>query len=104
MMTQHEQDIVSIDPDLSDLIPIFLQNRAKELPELERMISTRDFHALASYGHQLKGTALNYGFHRLGSLGLALEEAGKANDDTTLDRLLVEVRDHLSRVKVIYRS
>lgn len=102
MMTQQENDIVVVDPELSDLIPMFMQNRAKEIPELERMASTRDFHALASYGHQLKGTALNYGFQRLGALGLALEQAGKANDDSQIDRLVTEVREHLSRVKVTF--
>lgn len=93
---------IYIDPELEDLIPVFLENRRKETLELEALVRDRRFVDAAAFGHRLKGTALNFGFNRLGTFGERIEAAGKADDLATLQRILSELRDHLSNIRVLF--
>src|SRR5208282_2198096 len=69
--------IVEIDPEISDLIPDFLQHKRDDLSLLIGALERSDFEALRSIGHRMKGEGAGFGFQMMSDIGMALEEAGK---------------------------
>ncbi|MCC2667778.1 MAG: putative cytosolic protein, partial [Armatimonadetes bacterium] len=66
-------DVVYADPDISDLIPGFLQNRRRDVDALRQALERQDFAALAMMGHTMKGAGAGYGFERITEIGGDLE-------------------------------
>ncbi len=78
--------------DVSDLIPLYLERRSKEVEEMQNYLGKKDFKNLSRIGHQLKGSAKSYGFEELGRLGDQLERKTKNNSE------LDEVRDIVTEI------
>ncbi|TDJ68612.1 MAG: Hpt domain-containing protein, partial [Proteobacteria bacterium] len=57
-----EKIIVNIDPDLEDLIPGFLNNRAHDVRAINDLLDAEDFGAIRLLGHSMKGAGGGYGF------------------------------------------
>lgn len=97
-----EQIVVKVDPDLEELIPGFLENRAKDLAKLQGALDRNDLPAIQSIGHSLKGVGGGYGFMRLSEIGAEMERAARANNPAPLPDLINGLADYLSRVVVEY--
>ncbi len=98
-----EKILVTIDPDLEDLIPGFLENRTKDVTRLQTAAGAGDFDTLRSVGHSLKGVGGGYGFARITDLGADIEAAAKVNDIDTIRQLISDLADYLGRVEVRYQ-
>lgn len=96
--------VVRPDPDLEDLIPAFLQNRKRELAEIEKALSEADFEAIRRLAHTWKGICRPYGFVHLETLSRNLESAGEGESAGRIRSLVEEIRDYLANVKVIYST
>ena len=97
-----EKITVTVDADLADLIPGFLQNRARDLRQLSEGLSRGDFDAIRIIGHSMKGSGGGYGFDALTDLGAAIETAAKAADAAAIASLMGELDAYLQRVEVKY--
>ena len=97
-----EKITVTVDADLADLIPGFLQNRARDLRQLSEGLSRGDFDAIRIIGHSMKGSGGGYGFDALTDLGAAIETAAKAADAAAVASLMGELDAYLQRVEVKY--
>lgn len=97
-----EKIIVTVDPDLEELIPGFLENRAKDVQSLRDALVKSDCKAMQSIGHSLKGVGGGYGFAGLSELGAQIESAAKAGNVEPLAGLIDRVADYLQRVQVVY--
>ncbi len=69
-------------PDLSDLIPGFIQRRIQDIQKLEVAIQTNDLKTIRTIGHQIAGVAKSYGFEKLTEIGYELEAAAIQNNIT----------------------
>jgi HPt (histidine-containing phosphotransfer) domain-containing protein len=94
--------VVKVDPDLEELIPGFLENRARDLDRLRAALVQGDLPTIQSIGHSLKGVGGGYGFMRLSELGAEMEKAAKAGNVAPLGGLVDELADYLGRVVVEY--
>jgi CheY-like chemotaxis protein len=95
---------IEIPPGLEKLAPSYLAGRRKESSELIDLLAGADFKRLSVLGHNLKGTAGNYGFPDLARMGAALEQSAKEMDCGTLRIQMTEVSKYLDRVQLIQRS
>jgi len=100
-MTDHPL-IVTIDKDLADLIPVFFQNRKKEIATLRTALAAGDFEQLRQLGHRMKGVGNSYGFAAVSEIGKRVEEGARAGDKTAIDACIAEYSDYLSKVQVVY--
>lgn len=66
---------VTVEKELEDIVPIFMENRRKDIAELEELVPQMEIEKIQNIAHKLAGNAGSYGFHELGKLGFALEEA-----------------------------
>jgi len=97
-----EKITVSIDPDLEDLIPGFLENRLKDVDKMKEALTAGDTETLRSVGHSLKGVGGGYGFDRISELGAEIEEFAKADDLESIKQRVDDLADYLEHVQVVY--
>jgi HPt (histidine-containing phosphotransfer) domain-containing protein len=88
--------------DLRHLIPVFLENRQKDLYSIMVAIAADDFEMLRQIGHRMKGSGNSYGFAAISSLGMQIEQRAKVSDKSELIRLLAKYRQYLANVKIKY--
>ncbi len=97
-----EKIVVSIDKDLEELIPGFLNNRRKDVNLLNEALANNKLDTLKSIGHSLKGVGGGYGFHQLSAIGEAIEKKAKAGETDGIPELISGMADYLDRVKVVF--
>lgn len=97
-----ERIIVSIDKDLEDLIPGFLQNRRKDVGLLNEALTNNKAETLTSIGHSLKGVGGGYGFHELSAIGAEIEKIAKTGEVNGIKELINRMSDYLDRLEIIF--
>jgi len=93
---------VTVARDLEDLIPVFMQNRHKELDTLRVALAAADFEQLRQLGHRMKGVGNSYGFDHVSTLGKYIEEGARSGDRASLDARIREYADYLAKVQIRY--
>lgn len=94
---------VSIDPDLEELVPGFLENRRKDAGTLARAAKVGDAKTVRLLGHRMKGDGGGYGFQEISEIGEALEQAASRQDWKVIAQKTEELRAFLAQVDVVYR-
>ena len=95
-----EKIIVSVDADLEEIIPTFLENRQKDLVQIDQALGAMDLKAIESIAHKLAGNAGSYGLDQLGELGATLESACQAGDKDKVDQLCQQYKDYLANLEI----
>jgi HPt (histidine-containing phosphotransfer) domain-containing protein len=93
---------VVVGKDLEDLVPVFMNNRKKEVETLRAALAALDFEQLRQLGHRMKGVGNSYGFSKVSELGKSIEDGARSEDRAALDAIIVDYADYLERVKVVY--
>ena len=94
---------VTVEGDLQDLIPNFLQRRHDDVARLYEALSVSDFEAIRIIGHSMKGTGGGYGFDGISEIGAAIEEAAKASALDSVQAGVERLVDYLARVQVTFK-
>ncbi len=89
---------VKIDPDLLELIPVFMENRLKDLVILKEALAHRDFEMIQMIGHSMKGFGAGYGFEDISRIGREMELAAKAGEFDLVASCLKELEHYLEHV------
>lgn len=94
---------VSIDPDLEELVPGFLENRRKDAVALARAAKAGDVKTVRLLGHRMKGDGGGYGFQEISDIGEALEQAASRQDWKVILQKTEALTAFLAQVDVVYR-
>jgi HPt (histidine-containing phosphotransfer) domain-containing protein len=100
---QSDRITLTIDPELQDIVPIFLENRHKDIETLRGCLAAKDFDTIRILGHRMKGDGGGYGFQVISDIGGAMELAAGRHDHPAVDRLTSQLADFLSRVTIVYK-
>ncbi len=93
--------VVNPDPDLADLIPDFLNNRRRDMTDLNTAITRTDFEFVRRSAHTLKGICRPYGFIYLETISKKLEVAGQQENLAEVKNIAAEMQEYLDRVQVV---
>ena len=96
-----EKIIVKIDPDLEDLIPGFLNNRANDVSTIRSLLDSGDLDQSRILGHSMKGAGGGYGFDRITEIGGIIETACVAGDLPVISEAVDQLADYLARVEPV---
>jgi CheY-like chemotaxis protein len=92
--------LVEVDPELFDLVPVYLQNRAGDLERMQAAVERGDFDTVLGIAHNIQGSGGSFGFADLSEIGAALEEAARARARPEIERQLRRLEHYLARVEV----
>jgi len=103
-MTQDKDSkiIIHADIDLEDLIPGFLENRRKDIIEIERLLASDDYETIQRLGHSMKGSGGGYGFDEITNIGMHIEQAAKEKNAAWIHIQLEALSRYLDCVEVVY--
>lgn len=90
--------------ELQNLVPVFLDNRTKDIHSLTVAIAAGDFEMLRQIGHRMTGSGSSYGFPTISALGSRIEQCAKVSDRPQLIALLAKYRHYLANVKIRYQD
>jgi HPt (histidine-containing phosphotransfer) domain-containing protein len=93
---------VTVERGIEDLIPVFLNNRRKELETLREALAAADFEQLRQLGHRMKGVGVSYGFDHVSTLGKHIEDGARMGDRASLAARIDEYALYLSKVQISY--
>ena len=94
--------IIHADIDLEDLIPGFLENRRKDIIEIESLLVSGDYETIQRLGHSMKGSGGGYGFDKITDIGMHIEQAAKAKNTPEICTQMETLSEYLDRVEVVY--
>lgn len=100
----NDRFIVQVDPEIEDIVPIFLQNRRDDVGFLSKALEDGDFEPIGILGHSMKGSGGGYGFDAITDIGRSLEQAAKSQSWGEIKRLVEELASYLDRVEVVYEQ
>ncbi|WP_319779735.1 Hpt domain-containing protein [Maridesulfovibrio sp.] len=92
--------VEKIQKDLEGLIPGFMVITEREIEELREALRVGDMKTAARIGHNLKGSALNYGFLHLGNIGRRIESNAALKNVVKVHAELEILKDYVERVEV----
>ena len=93
--------VVQVDPEIEEIVPIFLQNRLNDIESLSRALEAGDFETIRILGHSMKGSGGGYGFDGITDIGQYLEQAGKEQNAEMVRQQVERLADYLERVEVV---
>ncbi|MBF0143703.1 MAG: Hpt domain-containing protein [Magnetococcales bacterium] len=102
MASDSERITVSIDKDLEDIAPGYLENRRKDLELLPQALEKADYATLRVLGHRMKGSGAGYGFNLITEIGRAIEEGAKSEDAAAIRNAIDNLGNYLERVELVY--
>jgi hypothetical protein len=94
--------VVHADPDLAELIPGYLANRARDVDALRAALGRGDLEAARIIGHSMKGSGGGYGFDGITEIGAAIEQGAKDSDVQAVIDAVSALADYLQGVEVVY--
>jgi HPt (histidine-containing phosphotransfer) domain-containing protein len=94
--------VVRIDPDLRDLVPVFITHKREDAHAIVAAIVRSDYEALSKLGHRIRGEGGSYGFEELTEIGAALEIAAKSRDLAAIRKSAEELTAYLDSVEIVY--
>jgi HPt (histidine-containing phosphotransfer) domain-containing protein len=93
---------VHVDQELQEYIPMFLENRKKEVSLLSELLKKKDFEQIRMLGHGMKGFGSGYGFDFITTIGKELEGAARNRDVGSIGRLIQDYAKYLNQVEVVF--
>ncbi len=94
-----QSESIEIDPEVLPLVPQFLANRKKDVVSMQQALTRADYASIQTLGHNMKGTAGLYGFHRMAKFGASLQDAAMLQNREQLHSTLVELMAYLDTVQ-----
>jgi HPt (histidine-containing phosphotransfer) domain-containing protein len=92
---------VEIDPDLEDLVPIFLENRRADVGAIRDALERGDYRTIHRVGHNIRGDSGALGFDGLSAVGRGLEHAALEQDVATINTEAERLANYLERVDIV---
>ena len=90
------------DIDLEDLIPGFLENRLKNVVEIESLLVAGDYETIRRLSHSMKGAGGGCGFDEITDIGMHIEQAAKEKNAAEIRTQLKTLSRYLDRVETVY--
>jgi len=82
------------------MIPVYMENRHKELAHLRELLGARDFGKIAEIAHRMVGVGSPYGFNFITDQARVMKKAAEARDYGALSQLVNDLGQYLRTVKI----
>jgi HPt (histidine-containing phosphotransfer) domain-containing protein len=93
---------IVVDPDLAELIPMYVHRRHVDLAKTRDALAAGDLETIRITGHSMKGSGGGYGFDGISEIGARMEAAGNEADAAAATAAIADLADYLDRLEVVY--
>ena len=94
---------VSVDHDLEEIVPSYLENRRNDVVLLKKSLEQGNFDSLRILGHRMKGSGTGYGFDEISDIGRCIEKSAKDSCPDSLKSSIIRLESFLNQVEVVYK-
>jgi len=102
-MTHSDKKIkVTIDAELEELIPRFIQLRHEDIQAIKKALDSDDYETIARLGHTMKGSGISYGFDHISEIGKGIEHAAKNKEQPGVEEWLLALSTYLAKIEIIF--
>lgn len=98
---QRGRFVVHVDPEIADIIPVFLDSRHEDIKSVREALERHDYGTVRVSGHNMKGSGAGFGFDGITEIGRCLEQAAKDEDGEEAMRLIGVLSSYLADVEVV---
>jgi len=88
--------------ELEKVTPRYLQSKREDVEKLRRALAEKEYEAIHTLGHGMKGSGASYGFHEITEIGTRLVTTAKMQDADTVLALIDDLSHYLDSVDVYY--
>lgn len=92
---------VSVDPEIMDIVPGFLDNRKKDVMSMLEALENGDYETIRMLGHSMKGSGGGYGFDTISEIGNSIEQEAKNRNVKGIRRNIEELATYLERIEIV---
>jgi signal transduction histidine kinase/CheY-like chemotaxis protein len=96
------KQIVKVDKDFQEAVPIFLEDVRKTIEMMSDNVEKEDFNSLRIAAHGLKGAGGGYGLQEISAIGKSIEESARRNDKIGVEEGLTRLYKYLERLEIVY--
>ena len=93
---------VTVDRDLEELIPEFLELTRNDIASMSDALGKGDFDTVRTLGHTMKGSGGGYGFDFLTEIGAKIEQFAKTKTGEQIGPLIEKLQRYLEQVNIVY--
>lgn len=102
MTTPGKKIRVTIDAELEELVPRFIQLRHEDIQAIKKALDGDDYETISRLGHAMKGSGISYGFDHISKIGKSMEHAANRNDREGVNTSLHELAEYLQNIEIIF--
>lgn len=92
---------VQVDPEIADLVPMFLDNRREDVAAVRDALANGDLGAIEDLGHRMKGMGGAYGFDPVTDIGATIERLAGERRADELAPWVAALERYLDRVELL---
>ncbi len=94
--------IITVDSELADIMPQFLQGLRDDLVHMEEALSAGNYEQLKISGHSIKGAGGGYGIVKISQIGGEIERMAATHNGEGIKDHLKWLAEFLDTVKIVY--
>jgi len=102
MTSPDEQIRVTIDAELEELVPRFIQLRHEDIQTIKEALDEGDYETISRLGHSMKGSGISYGFDRISEIGKKMEHAAKSKERAGVEEWLLALSTYLENIEITF--
>lgn len=92
---------VTIDKDLIDIIPEYIEHRKQDCITLKNLLEQKNFSEIKKIGHKMAGSGGGYGFDEISRIGKEIENKAE-NSPNEILQLIEKLENYLDNLEISY--
>lgn len=98
---QKEHLDINIDPELADLVPLYINRKSEEIMLMFEALEADDYEKIEFLAHSIKGTGKSYGFQTITDIGNFIEKSAKEKDKKSIKENIKALEIYVEKVKKV---
>ncbi|WP_298267490.1 Hpt domain-containing protein [Geobacter sp.] len=99
--TRQKRHTVSVDPELMEIVPTFLEYRWQDVASLQDALAHEDSGLIRKIAHNLKGAGTSFGFNAVTGIGIRLERAALTSNWPRISKFIDLLIEYLQQVQPV---
>ncbi len=101
-LLDNAEDIIHKNEEFRDIIPLFLDERQKEVSLVLEAVEKADYEMIYSLGHKMQGASEAFGFTTVSEIGMAIKQSAMKGENELIQNRIAELKNYLDQLENDY--